>query len=82
VPWSDQVDDRLVAERLAQRVQEFLPTLPEQQRQVVILRDVEGVSPMDVSSLLGINDGHQRVLLHRGRARLRELLTADMGRAQ
>jgi RNA polymerase sigma-70 factor (ECF subfamily) len=79
IPWSDRVDDRLVAERLAHRVHELLPTLPEQQRQVVILRDVEGASPADVTSSLGITDGHQRVLLHRGRARLRELLTIDLG---
>jgi RNA polymerase sigma-70 factor (ECF subfamily) len=79
VPWSERVDDRLVAERLAQRLQELLPKLPDQQRQVVILRDVEGVSAADVASALGITDGHQRVLLHRGRARLRELLASERG---
>ena len=78
-PWSERVDDRLVADELAHRVHELLPTLPEHQRQVVILRDVEGVSPAEVATALGITDGHQRVLLHRGRARLRELLTVDMG---
>jgi RNA polymerase sigma-70 factor (ECF subfamily) len=79
VPWSDRVDERLVADHLARRVYELLPTLPDQQRQVVILRDVEGVSPSGVASVLGISDGNQRVLLHRGRARLRALLTNDMG---
>jgi RNA polymerase sigma-70 factor (ECF subfamily) len=79
VPWSERVDDRLVAERLAQRLQELLPKLPDQQRQVVILRDVEGLSAVDVASALGITDGHQRVLLHRGRARLRELFASEMG---
>jgi len=79
VPWSDRVDDRLVAERLAPRVHELLPTLPEHQRQVVVLRDVEGLAPHDVSSLLGISEGNQRVLLHRGRARLRASLALEMG---
>ncbi|MGH9269186.1 MAG: RNA polymerase sigma factor [Acidimicrobiales bacterium] len=78
VPWSERVDDRLVAERLAHRVHELLPELPDQQRKVVILRDIEGVSPADVASVLGISAGNQRVLLHRGRARLRELLTVEM----
>ena len=78
-PWSDRVDDRLVAEHLAVRVQQLLPELPDSQRQVVILRDLEGLSPSDVASLVGVTDGNQRVLLHRGRSRLRELLTADMG---
>jgi RNA polymerase sigma-70 factor (ECF subfamily) len=79
VPWSERVDDRLVAEQLARRVHDLLPTLPEQQRQVVILRDVEGLDSGDVASLLSISDGNQRVLLHRGRAKLRELLTSQIG---
>jgi len=81
VPWSDLVDDRLVAERLARRVHDLLPKLPDQQRQVVVLRDVEGLDPLEVASLLGISDGNQRVLLHRGRAKLRELLTVEMGKS-
>ena len=77
-PWSERVDDRLVAERLAHRVHDLLPELPDQQRQVVLLRDVEGLEPADVASLLGVSDGNQRVLLHRGRARLRALLTLEL----
>jgi RNA polymerase sigma-70 factor (ECF subfamily) len=79
-PWADRVDDRLVAAELAARVQRLLPQLPETQRQVVVLRDLEGTSPAEVSALLGISDGHQRVLLHRGRSKLRGLLDAEMGR--
>jgi RNA polymerase sigma-70 factor (ECF subfamily) len=78
-PWADRVDDRLVAEHLAKRVQALLPELPHQQRQVVVLRDVEGLGPVEVAALLGVTDGHQRVLLHRGRAKLRALLTVEMG---
>jgi RNA polymerase sigma-70 factor (ECF subfamily) len=79
VPWSDQVDDRLVAERLAHRVKEILPTLPDGQRQVVVLRDIEGLSSAEVSELLGLTDGNQRVLLHRARGRIREQLGNEMG---
>jgi RNA polymerase sigma-70 factor (ECF subfamily) len=78
-PWADRVDDRLVAEQLAHRVHQLLSRLPEQQRQVVILRDVEGLDPGEVASLLGVSDGNQRVLLHRGRAKLRGLLAAELG---
>lgn len=78
-PWSERIDDRLVAERLAHRVRELLPTLPEQQRQLVLLRDVEGLSAADVTSLLGITDGNQRVLLHRGRAHVRSRLEEMYG---
>jgi RNA polymerase sigma-70 factor (ECF subfamily) len=79
VPWADRVDDHLVAMQLAARVQAFLPQLPEAQRQVVVLRDIEHVAADEVATLLGISDGNQRVLLYRGRARLRALLAAEMG---
>lgn len=77
-PWADRVDDRLVADHLASRVQQFLPLLPDLQRQVVVLHDVEGLAPGDVASLVGVTDANQRVLLHRGRARLRQLLATDL----
>jgi RNA polymerase sigma-70 factor (ECF subfamily) len=79
IPWSDRVDDQLVAQRLAHRVHDLLPELPDQQRQVVVLRDIEGLDPPEVSALLGISDGNQRVLLHRGRAKLREGLSVELG---
>lgn len=77
-PWSDRVDDRVVAEQLAGRVCELLHELPDGSRQVVLLRDVEGLPAADVAQLMGVTAGNQRVLLHRGRARLRQLLTAEM----
>jgi RNA polymerase sigma-70 factor (ECF subfamily) len=59
-------------------VKALLPQLPDAQRQVVLLRDVEGLPAAEVCRLLDVNDGHQRVLLHRGRARLRALLTEEV----
>lgn len=76
--WADRADDRLVAAQLVRRVQELLPGLPEHQRQVVTLRDVEGLTPDEVGTLTGVSPANQRVLLHRGRARLRRLLAAEM----
>ena len=68
VPWSDQVEDRMVADRLARRVREILPTLPDVQRQVVVLRDIEGIaqpmsascsaSPMAISACCCTEGGH------------------------
>jgi RNA polymerase sigma-70 factor (ECF subfamily) len=78
-PWADRADDRLVAARLAARIQQLLPELPDIQRQIVLLRDVEGLAADAVSTLLGVTDGNQRVLLHRGRARLRQLLADEIG---
>ena len=79
VPWSDLVEDRVAAEQLATAARELLETLPDAQRQVVLLRDVEGLGAAEVSALLGLSDGNQRVLLHRGRARLRAALEGKLG---
>ncbi|WP_405066370.1 sigma-70 family RNA polymerase sigma factor [Kribbella sp. NBC_01510] len=48
-----------------------LAELPERQRLVVVLRDVEGCPYDEVCELLGITPANQRVLLHRARAFLR-----------
>ena len=79
LPWAERVDEWIVAAQLAQRLPEMLARLPEHQRQVVLLHDVEQLTPEEVSSMLGITGGNQRVLLHRGRARLRAMLAADLG---
>ncbi|MDQ3898744.1 MAG: RNA polymerase sigma factor, partial [Actinomycetota bacterium] len=81
VPWPDDVDDRLVAGQLAARIRPRIDELPEMQRQVVLLRDVEGLDASDVCDLLGLTEGNQRVLLHRGRARLRGMLENEIGKA-
>jgi RNA polymerase sigma-70 factor (ECF subfamily) len=51
-----------------------LDSLPRRQREVVVLRDIEGWTSEEVSEALGITPGNQRVLLHRGRSHLRDLL--------
>jgi RNA polymerase sigma-70 factor (ECF subfamily) len=76
--WEEDVDDRLLAESLSGRIEEALAGLPPRQREVLVLRDVEGLSGHEVSELLGISDGNQRVLLHRGRGALRTALEAEM----
>jgi RNA polymerase sigma-70 factor (ECF subfamily) len=48
-----------------------LTELPERQRVVVALRDLDGHSAEEVCELLDISAGNQRVLLHRGRAVVR-----------
>ena len=48
-----------------------LGELPERQRAVVELRDVHGFDAQEVCELLDLTPANQRVLLHRGRARLR-----------
>jgi RNA polymerase sigma-70 factor, ECF subfamily len=51
-----------------------LADLPDRQRAVVELRDVHGLDGGEVCELLNISPANQRVLLHRGRAKLRGVL--------
>jgi RNA polymerase sigma-70 factor (ECF subfamily) len=55
-----------------------LTDLPQRQRAVVELRDVHGLDSEEVCELLGLTAANQRVLLHRGRARLRAVLEAAL----
>ena len=54
--------------------------LPARQREVVTLRDVQGFSSEEVCRMLDISAANQRVLLHRGRAVVRQELKTTSGR--
>lgn len=56
-----------------------LAELPERQRAVVELRDVHGFDREEVCRLLDLTEANQRVLLHRGRAKLRGMLEGALG---
>jgi RNA polymerase sigma-70 factor (ECF subfamily) len=76
--WLDQREERLEAAAWSPILKAALDSLPERQRQVVLLRDVEELSNGDVCSVLGISGGNQRILLHRGRAQMRTILETEM----
>ena len=52
--------------------------LTEPQQAVVTLRDVEGLSTYEVSSLLALTEGNVRVILHRARAKVRAALESSI----
>lgn len=79
--WAEDIDDRLRAGKLAGRIRSAIEELPARQREVVTLRDVDGLSSDEVCHVLDISDGNQRVLLHRGRSRVRQVLETEFGRA-
>ena len=78
-PWPDDVADRLFASDVVKKLHTTMAQLPATQRQVVTLRDVEGLSPRDVCELLDITEANQRVLLHRAREKLRRTVELEMG---
>ena len=76
-PWAALVVDQ--ADLLA-AVQAAILELPWAQRQVITLRDVEGLPAQEVCAVLMITEVNQRVLLHRARLRVRTVLGAAVAR--
>lgn len=79
VDWTQDAAERLDAQSLAGAIQSALDELPPRQRQVVLLRDVDGLTSGEVCDVLELTEANQRVLLHRGRSHLRATLEAAFG---
>jgi RNA polymerase sigma-70 factor (ECF subfamily) len=78
--WTNDDPERLalgVETRAA--IETAIGELPEAQRAVITLRDVEGLETEEICNLLGITVTNQRVLLHRARARVRRALEGRLG---
>ena len=69
----------LLAAECRALLEKALAELPERQRAVVELRDVHAFDSEEVCELLSLTPANQRVLLHRGRARLRSVLEGVLG---
>jgi RNA polymerase sigma-70 factor, ECF subfamily len=64
-------DQQALTHELGKIVEKAVKKLPPTQREVITLRDVEGLSADEVCTLLAISEGNQRVLLHRARSKVR-----------
>ncbi|MGH7154381.1 MAG: RNA polymerase sigma factor [Acetobacteraceae bacterium] len=84
--WDDLDPERIVAGRqLWDHAQAAIERLPDAQRAVLILRDMEGCSADEACALLAVTSENQRVLLHRARGRVRQainVLLADASRTR
>ncbi|HEU4754735.1 MAG TPA: RNA polymerase sigma factor, partial [Armatimonadota bacterium] len=67
-------EDWILSEELRERIDAAIETLPPRQREVIVLRDVEGWAPDEVCNVLGSSESNQRVLLHRARVKVRDAL--------
>lgn len=72
--WQRIPDERLVSKEIRGVVDAAIATLPESQRAVITLRDVDGFGSEEVCELLALSEGNQRVLLHRARSKVRRAL--------
>ena len=72
-------DDRAHAREMARVLQEALLALPESQREVLLLRDVEGLSADEAASVVGIEVPALKSRLHRARLAMQERIAALLG---
>ncbi|GIH79874.1 RNA polymerase sigma24 factor [Planobispora longispora] len=76
-PWKDfsalwpTPEDEALASEVRGQIATALAGLPDRQRIVITLRDVEGCTSEEVCEILDISAANQRVLLHRARAWVR-----------
>lgn len=77
VPWRG-ADETLHDEEVRQIVRDAIEKLPESYRIVLLLRDVEELTPEETAQSLGITRTAVKVRLHRGRQALRTLLDPQL----
>ena len=79
-PWDDQTPEKLLASQQAvNAMQQAIEALPETLKEVLILRDVEGVDAKEVCEMLKITETNLYVRLHRARERVRVAVETALG---
>lgn len=71
---AERIAERIDGERLTRALYRSLADLPDNQRAVVELVAVDGLSLVEAAQALGITAGAARVRYHRARARLHDVL--------
>ena len=73
--WDEETPERLLLSKEGRiQIDKAIETLPMTQRQVINLRDIEGLTSQEVCNILEVSETNQRVLLHRARSRVRQVL--------
>lgn len=72
----DGPEAALMKSELQKTIAGALAEIPDDQREVVILSDIQGLSYQEIADMTGINIGTVKSRLNRARSRLRELLMA------
>ncbi len=72
--WSELPEEQLVGGETVSVVEKAIAALPDVQRTVITLRDIEGWSSEEVRNALDLSETNQRVILHRARSKVRAAL--------
>lgn len=72
--WDMTPEQLLLSAESRTFIEQAIASLPELQKQIITLRDVQGWENEEICTMLGISEANCRVLLHRGRSRIRQAL--------
>jgi RNA polymerase sigma-70 factor (ECF subfamily) len=72
--WRDDPEAALESAEALRVARAAIDQLPERQKIVITLRDLEGLSSDEVRNVLDLTETNQRVLLHRARTKVRQAL--------
>jgi RNA polymerase sigma-70 factor (ECF subfamily) len=76
--WAAVPEERLEARETIDCIRMAIADLPDAQRIVIALRDIDGWTAAEVRDALEITDSNQRVLLHRARSKVRMACEAQL----
>ncbi|MFL5264470.1 MAG: RNA polymerase sigma factor [Anaeromyxobacteraceae bacterium] len=74
-------DERAAAREVAAALEGALAAMPDDAREVLVLRDVEGLSGEETAAALGVGLAAMKSRLHRARLELKERVEALLGHA-
>ena len=67
-------EDRLASDEARGVLLQAIAELPPRQQEVLVMRDIRGLSSEEARNALGVEETNQRVLLHRARSKVRSAL--------
>jgi RNA polymerase sigma-70 factor (ECF subfamily) len=73
-PWNLDPEKQLLTSEIMAVLDRAIESLPQAQRLVLTMRDVNGWTAEEVCNVLAISETNQRVLLHRARSKVRGIL--------
>lgn len=79
IDWSDELEERHSKMELQQFLQKALDQLRPQDKAVVLLSDLEGISDREIGKILGLTVSAVKTRLHRARLFLRGRLAVLLG---